>query len=546
MNVDEMRRQARIAVDPLLLRFRQELFGSGVSFGRVQPSALPTTIIYTTNLDQSAQSAGFIKGVTTLSGVNVVGTQQRELSFINAQVTSAGDRTTITIPDLGLTTLSGSNVIGTQQTELSFINAQVTSTGDRTTVTIPNLGLTTLSGSSVIGTQQTELSFVGFNISSAGQRTTVTFPQHTHPLSDLTQSNAATNNVIRWNGSQWVASDYIQNVRVFAANPISVAASSYTLPADHDNRFWIENPGSSTVTARFIIGDGTGKQLNIARRTGNTTTDFIFIDDRGAFGVNSAPGSNALYVQKGSNAGGFVIDGVNGGFTIFYGSAGHTRIRADGADKSVFLADDPSYFQYVLIGNQTNVGTNTMFRVSDGRGVGPNVGNLIDVMYVGSFVGGVMQGFVVRLYRMAANNVVTILQQVYNNSLVNPYIAYDRVNNRVGINTAFPGYTFHIAGVCAADSFVTLSSITRKNNIDGLSLSALDRVKQMRAVKWKSKNEEDDAEYSGFIAEELKEVYPEAVRGETAETLAIDLMAVIALLTKAIQELDDKIEERRK
>jgi hypothetical protein len=100
--IDEMRRQARIAIDPLLLRFRQELFGSGVSFGTIQTSVLPVTIVYSGSLDPMNTSLGFIKGITTLSGVNIIGTQQTELSFVNAQVVSSGNRTTVTI-NLGAT-----------------------------------------------------------------------------------------------------------------------------------------------------------------------------------------------------------------------------------------------------------------------------------------------------------------------------------------------------------------------------------------------------------------------------------------------------------
>lgn len=232
MSIDEIRKQARIAVDPVILKLRQELFGSGVSYGRLQENILPLTVVLTGNFDSSAQSAGYIKGITTLSGANVVGTQQKELSFIGAHVTSAGQRTTVTIT-WNLIQDRPSTFPPSDHTHmLSHLEQSGATTSGQVIMWngnawVPSLfsvqasGITTTySGNTLVGSNQQELSFVNAHVVSAGVRTTVTihwdllggkpstFPPspHTHSLSQLEQSGAAVGQVVTWNGSQWVPS----------------------------------------------------------------------------------------------------------------------------------------------------------------------------------------------------------------------------------------------------------------------------------------------------------------------------------------------------
>lgn len=93
-----MKDEVRQYVDPLLLTLRESLYGSGVSFGRVYEGALPTTVIYTTNIEQVVNDKGFIKGIATYDKTTLVASNQTQLSFSGfAFVTSVGSRTTIGI-----------------------------------------------------------------------------------------------------------------------------------------------------------------------------------------------------------------------------------------------------------------------------------------------------------------------------------------------------------------------------------------------------------------------------------------------------------------
>ncbi len=104
-----IREQIRALVDPLLIRLRQDLYGSGVTFGRTFQQTIlpPATIVTGGNGGTDISTLGYIKGVKTYSGGTLIGSDQKELSFVNASVTMAGERTTIAILDTDRLTTAG-------------------------------------------------------------------------------------------------------------------------------------------------------------------------------------------------------------------------------------------------------------------------------------------------------------------------------------------------------------------------------------------------------------------------------------------------------
>lgn len=103
--------EVRTVVDPLFLKFREELMGSGVSYGRISPNSLPVTVIYTTNIENIVNTivtgSGYIKGIKTYQSTVLKGVDQKELDFVgsgNSTVTviASGVRSTITISSTGL------------------------------------------------------------------------------------------------------------------------------------------------------------------------------------------------------------------------------------------------------------------------------------------------------------------------------------------------------------------------------------------------------------------------------------------------------------
>lgn len=64
---------------------------------------------------------------------------------------------------------------------------------------------------------------------------------------------------------------------------------------------------------------------------------------------------------------------------------------------------------------------------------------------------------------------------------------------------------------------------------------ALDKIKQIKVVEFDWLNDEHDI---GIIAEELEKIYPEAIWKKDGKVMGIKPLTMIALLVKAIQELN--------
>ena len=95
--------------------------------------------------------------------------------------------------------------------------------------------------------------------------------------------------------------------------------------------------------------------------------------------------------------------------------------------------------------------------------------------------------------------------------------------------------------------FNDTSDINLKENIVSMS-STIDKVKQLRPVTFDWKESYRPNNVSGFIAQEVKTIYPDLVRGvewtadDPGKHYTINTMGVVAHLTKALQESITKIE----
>lgn len=119
--------------------------------------------------------------------------------------------------------------------------------------------------------------------------------------------------------------------------------------------------------------------------------------------------------------------------------------------------------------------------------------------------------------------------------------------NRLNVQS-FDGVT---ALPISASAFTVISKTSGKKDIKSRSGSVLNKVKALRPVdyvregqKYEAKKGEQapasapDSRYVGFLAEEMMTQFPEAVvRDTSGNPHSIDLMAVVAILTQAVQEL---------
>jgi len=127
-------------------------------------------------------------------------------------------------------------------------------------------------------------------------------------------------------------------------------------------------------------------------------------------------------------------------------------------------------------------------------------------------------------------------------------IAYDKVG--IGMTPSeSSGYKLEVAGNLKCTNLqcvsVTQTSDARyKKNIENIG-DALDDINKLNPVSYLLLNQESaDRKSYGFIAQELKDIFPEVVvePSDDNDMYGINYTSIIPLLTKSIQELTKKIE----
>jgi len=111
-------------------------------------------------------------------------------------------------------------------------------------------------------------------------------------------------------------------------------------------------------------------------------------------------------------------------------------------------------------------------------------------------------------------------------------------NNYVGIGTTAPTATLHVFGTTLAAAWSTSSDYRLKNNIVDTHFGINDLMKiPVRDYTYKA--DAANTPTTGFIAQELYEIFPNAVTkpAKAEEMWSVDYGKVTPLLTKAIQDL---------
>ena len=136
------------------------------------------------------------------------------------------------------------------------------------------------------------------------------------------------------------------------------------------------------------------------------------------------------------------------------------------------------------------------------------------------------------------------LFQIYDNTANKARLNINSVGN-VGIGTVIPGYTLEVAGNAAKSSGGTTwinSSDERLKDVTGEYNRGLDAIVNLRPVTffYKSSNPRglpSDEENIGFIAQEVEEVFPEAVSEGPDGYLDFNMHPVNVAVVNAIKEL---------
>jgi hypothetical protein len=122
-----------------------------------------------------------------------------------------------------------------------------------------------------------------------------------------------------------------------------------------------------------------------------------------------------------------------------------------------------------------------------------------------------------------------------------------RDNGYTGFGISSPAYRVELPNVAdasgqgRANAWVTYSSATRKTNIQNISLTQIMQVLPQlmpKRFKWEGSNVED----FGIIAEEIKDIIPQLVTGDTPETYAIKYDRIAVLLIPVIKYLYQEVQ----
>jgi hypothetical protein len=132
----------------------------------------------------------------------------------------------------------------------------------------------------------------------------------------------------------------------------------------------------------------------------------------------------------------------------------------------------------------------------------------------------------------------------YNNDDWKWNLFYNRSNNCWGIGTdnTYSGDGFRCIKYGSAEyGWTTWSDRRAKENISSIT-GALDTVLAMRGVYFNYIKDETKNKRVGFIAQELEQVLPEAVRyAEDIDEYSVEYAQIVSVLAEAIKEQDAKM-----
>ncbi|MEW5924937.1 MAG: tail fiber domain-containing protein [Candidatus Zixiibacteriota bacterium] len=121
--------------------------------------------------------------------------------------------------------------------------------------------------------------------------------------------------------------------------------------------------------------------------------------------------------------------------------------------------------------------------------------------------------------------------------------AFTNAGARLGIGAGAPTHALEVIGdICYTGSIGACSDIKYKRNVRELD-GALDAVMTMRGVRYEWRTDDypemrfGTCPQVGFVAQEVKEVLPEAVIEQSDGSLSVDYSRITPLLLEAIKEL---------
>ncbi|WP_025764284.1 tail fiber domain-containing protein [Dyadobacter tibetensis] len=292
-----------------------------------------------------------------------------------------------------------------------------------------------------------------------------------------------------------------------------------------------------------VIGTNTNLEVEATN-----SSPFVVKKSNGYVGVNTMTPANLVHVSGLENQG-LLIDVADASSSIYASANGGITVKRVGASKTIA----PHVGGYLdLIGLAESNG----WRLSQ-------YGNFFGLCPQGS---SDINAFPFYVHNGGRISMGTAGQLGVAKLSVYGQIAGYGYSTRNGTNGASQNNSFNVSWdgsnarlwIDAVNLGVleTTSDYRLKKNVANMSNSATTRVNQLRPVSFEYKDVEGDIfksdhnVHEGFIAHELQAIVPSAVSGEkdalTAEgkiqPQTLKAFPIISLLTKAVQEQDDRIE----
>jgi len=160
-------------------------------------------------------------------------------------------------------------------------------------------------------------------------------------------------------------------------------------------------------------------------------------------------------------------------------------------------------------------------------------------------------GLVVRTTTNGAGAKITFSDNASNGYAQRGFLIYKHSDNAFGIPSgdAFelsgtePDTKFIVRGEGWADDWVATSDIRVKENLEKID-SSLDKVAKLTGYTYDQVNLKQRK--AGLIAQDVKEVLPEAVGEDGEGMLNVSPMAVLALLVNAVNDLSEQVKELKR
>lgn len=303
---------------------------------------------------------------------------------------------------------------------------------------------------------------------------------------------------------------------------------------------------SGTTTFSMGIDDGDSDKLKIGTTAPDASTA-ITIDASQNVGVGTTTPTvkldvdgSAIFNESGADSD-FRIES-DGSTHMFFVDASSNMVGI-GTSSPTYELHAPGNAQFGTGNSKLTVNTGSGFFSNHGTEIYANVGTGYSVLNVKSDHSAV-----------SGINLISVYQQS------NPVLVA-RMDHRVGIATASPGYTLTVNGQPAANgytAFTNYSDKRLKTNIDSLDAGALDKILQLNPVSFQYNekytqlypNSDLGRVHKGFIAQEIQKVFPEMVSEmkespDSINYLDLDISHLQVYLVKALQEQQAIIEAQK-